>query len=273
MRVLADMRVRFWGVRGSVSWATAPSIGHGCNTPCVSVSRESGEILVLDAGSGIVGVGEMLRDVSRPVPIVLSHYHWDHLQGLPFFAPFYQPGAAPTIWAPALDSSDHACVEVMFRSPYFAVPRDQLASPPVLRLLQPGRSTIESFAITAIRLNHPGGAFGYRIAGSRGDLVYATDHELGEARFDEALGHFVAGAAALILDAHFTPEEASRHRGWGHSCWATAARFAAAHDVGRLWLFHHKPGRTDTELSDIANRARAIFPATDVAGEGDTFEL
>ena len=98
------MRVRFWGVRGSVPWATADSIGHGCNTPCVEVRDErTGALLVLDAGSGIVGLGQALGGPPRPVPILLTHYHWDHTQGLPFFAPFFQPGWTPSIWAPTLD--------------------------------------------------------------------------------------------------------------------------------------------------------------------------
>jgi phosphoribosyl 1,2-cyclic phosphodiesterase len=230
-------------------------------------------MLVLDAGSGLVGVGELMRAEPRTVPILLSHYHWDHMQGLPFFAPLYSPGTAPTIWAPALEAADRGWVETIFQSPFFPVPFDRLPSPPTVRLLEPGHTPIETFEVSALRLNHPGGAFAYRIAGSRGDLVYATDHELGDARFDGPLARFVSGAAVLILDAHFTPDEVPAHRGWGHSSWAAAARFAADVGVGRLWLFHHKPGRTDVELMEIEAQARAIFLATDAAGEGDTFEI
>jgi phosphoribosyl 1,2-cyclic phosphodiesterase len=256
-----------------VPWATPQAIGHGCNTPCVSVTRDTGETLVLDAGSGLVGVGQMLDGALRRVPILLSHYHWDHTQGLPFFAPLYVPGTSTTIWAPAFEAYDRSWVETIFQSPFFPVPCDRLPAPPHLRLLEPGPSVIEGFEVRTCPLHHPGGALAFRIAGGRGDLVYATDHELGEPRFDEPLGAFAAGAAALILDAHFTPEEARSHRGWGHSSWEAAARFAAAHQVGRLWLFHHKPGRTDAELEGIEAGARRIFAATDAAAEGDTFEL
>jgi phosphoribosyl 1,2-cyclic phosphodiesterase len=268
------MRVRFWGVRGSVPWASALAIGHGCNTPCMELVQESGGMLVLDAGSGLVGLGEALRHDPQAVPILLSHYHWDHLQGLPFFSPLYVPHAAPTIWAPVLEvSRDAAWVETIFQSPFFPVPYERLPAPPVVRLLEPGEHTIESFRVRALPLNHPGGAFAYRIAGTNGDLVYATDHELGDPRYDEPLAAFVAGASVLVLDAHFTPEEAPAHRGWGHTNWADAARFAAAHGVGRLWLFHHKPGRTDVELMEIEAAARKLFHATDASGEGDTFEV
>lgn len=254
-------------------WASPETIGHGCNTPCVALTHESGETLVLDAGSGLVGVGEMLRGTPRTVPILMTHYHWDHMQGLPFFAPLYVPGGGATIWAPALGQADRSWVETIFRSPFFPIPYERLPSPPAVQLLQLGKAEIGPFRVSAILLNHPGGAFAFRITGSNGDLVYATDHELGDPRFDEPLTRFAAGAAALILDAHFTPDEGRAHRGWGHSTWAEAARFAAALRVGRLWLFHHKPGRSDVDLVDIEAEARNLFAATDAAGEGDTFEV
>ena len=103
------MRVRFWGVRGSVPWATAGSIEHGCNTPCIEIADErSDRRLILDAGSGIVGVGAALSD-AETIPIVLTHYHWDHVQGLPFFSPLYRRGTSVTVWAPALGRQFRGC--------------------------------------------------------------------------------------------------------------------------------------------------------------------
>ena len=110
------MRVRFWGVRGSVPWATQNSIGHGCNTPCVEIrDKRSGAELVLDAGSGIVGLGEELQAKPGQIPILLTHFHWDHLQGLPFFSQFYQDGWKHTIWAPTLRNVDKAWVDTIFQ--------------------------------------------------------------------------------------------------------------------------------------------------------------
>src|ERR1044072_2883653 len=107
------MRVRFWGVRGSVPYATSDSIEHGCNTPCLEVHEErSGRRLILDACSGIVGVGGALEGVSD-IPIVLTHYHWDHVQALPFFAPLYRAGAAAVVWAPTLGRR-FADIDTMF---------------------------------------------------------------------------------------------------------------------------------------------------------------
>lgn len=268
------MQLRFRGVRGSVPWATPAAIGHGCNTPCLQITDErTGALLIIDAGSGIVGAAPGLTGPPREIPLLLTHYHWDHLQGLPFFSALYEPGWEPTIYAPALASHDPQWMSTMFRSPFFPVPYDHLPNRPSMQIVEPGAMRIGPFEIAALKLNHPGGALAYRIRGNVGDLVYATDHEFGEPECDEALGDFVRDAAAVILDAHFTPEEIPRHRGWGHSDWRTCAEFAAAHNVGGLYLFHHKPGRTDQELVRIRTDARRIFEATETASEGDALQL
>jgi phosphoribosyl 1,2-cyclic phosphodiesterase len=268
------MRVRFWGVRGSVPWATPDSIGHGCNTPCLEVrDDETGALLVLDAGSGIVGLGHALGGQPHAVPILLTHYHWDHTQGLPFFMPFFAQGWTPSIWAPVLDNVSLAWVETIFESPFFPVPFDQLPNRPTVTLVEPGELRVGGFRVRALPLSHPGGAFAYRIQGRSGDLVYATDHEFGDAALDAALAEFSRGARALVADAHFTPDEMRRHTGWGHASWDDVARFAERSGVGHLWLFHHKPGRSDAELNAIEAQARQRFPETTAAREGASFEI
>ena len=270
------MRVRFWGVRGSVPYATSASIGHGCNTPCIEIVDEAtGRLLVLDAGSGIVGLGEQIVAADsgrRELPILLTHYHWDHVQGLPFFAPLYRQGVAPTVWAPALGRT-FADLETMFGAPFFPVPYDRLPSRPVISMVAAGETVINGFEIGVQRLNHPGGAFAYRIRGAGGVLVYATDHEFGDTAIDAQLAAFATGASAVIMDAHFTPDELTRHKGWGHGDWSQCAQFASACSAGHLWLFHHKPGRTDEALQAIEAQSRQLFPATDAAGEGDSFTV
>jgi phosphoribosyl 1,2-cyclic phosphodiesterase len=266
------MRVKFWGVRGSVPWATSTSIGHGCNTPCVELADEaSGRVLILDAGSGIVGFGEAVGSEPREIPILLTHYHWDHLQGLPFFAPMFKPDSSPAVWAPAFGRDLAYYIERTFESPFFPVPFHRLPSEPSLRLVEPQPFEIAGFDIRVQRLNHPNGAFAYRIRGASGDLVYATDHEFGDPAIDDELAAFVSGASAAILDAHFTPDELPSHKGWGHADWTQCVNFAAANDVGHLWLFHHKPGRTDDAIKRIESEARLVFAATDAASEGDSF--
>ena len=132
---------------------------------------------------------------------------------------------------------------------------------------------IGGFPVSVQPLTHPGGAFAYRVHGRKGDLCYVTDHEFGNPAVDEPLLEFCRGCAALISDAHFTPEELVRHRGWGHGDWRRVAEFASQCGAGRLFLFHHKPGRTDAELTQIVGAARRVFAATDAACEGLAFEI
>jgi phosphoribosyl 1,2-cyclic phosphodiesterase len=230
-------------------------------------------VLILDAGSGIVGLGESLQASGGPIPIVLTHYHWDHIQGLPFFTPFYRRGWQPTIFAPTIGSADRAFVEAIFQTPFFPVPFDNLESRPEVRLIPPRDLEIGEFRLRVQPLTHPGGAFAYRIKGDDGDLVYATDHEFGNPDADRALAAFCRNAAAVILDAHFTPDELPAHKGWGHGSWKECVALAAANGIGQLWLFHHKPGRTDEEMAEIATRAQAVFPSTCAASEGTSFDL
>jgi phosphoribosyl 1,2-cyclic phosphodiesterase len=154
-------------------------------------------VLILDAGSGIVGLGEAVGIQPGPIPILLTHYHWDHIQGLPFFAPFYQPSWAPTIYAPIIGDVDQAFVETIFRNPFFPVPFTNLTSRPTVTLLDPCDFRIGSFHIRTQPLTHPGGAFAYRINGEQGDIVYATDHEFGDSEVDQARRAFHARRAAV----------------------------------------------------------------------------
>ena len=162
---------------------------------------------------------------------------------------------------------------MLFRSPFFPVPPERLPNRPEVEMIRAGEMRVGGFDVSAIPLNHPGGAFAYRVRGQTGDLVYATDHEFGDPAFDDPLAEFSHGAAALVLDAHYTPDEYPAHRGWGHSHWRQCAEFAARVDAGGLWLFHHKPGRTDEALVRIRTDAQRIFRATETASEGEALQL
>ena len=162
---------------------------------------------------------------------------------------------------------------MMFRSPFFPVPYQHLPNRPRLELVKRGELDIPGFEITGAALNHPGGALAYRIRGVTGDFVYATDHEFGDPEYDKPLATFARGP----------PRSSSTRTSRRRSCRSIAdgatatggscAEFAAANDIGGLWLFHHKPGRTDEELVRIRTDARRIFPATETASEGDALQL
>jgi phosphoribosyl 1,2-cyclic phosphodiesterase len=268
------MQVKFWGVRGSVPFATDQSMQTGCNTPCVELSDAAADrYLILDAGTGLVGVGAALDAAPLPLAILLSHYHWDHVQGLPFFRPFFQRGRTVRVVGPELRDANPEWLETLFGKPHFPLTLDELASAPYMSFLEGPTFTAGGFEVSALPLTHPGGSMAYRIKGDNGDLVYATDHEFGDARTDAALAGFAAGAAAVIMDAQYTPEELSRMRGRGHASWQECVDFAAAIGAGRLWLFHHQPGRTDREVAAIESAAREVRPSTAAAREGFTFSL
>src|SRR4030095_1816972 len=259
-------------LRGSVPYSTPQSTRYGSNTPCVEVvDEQTGRRLIVDAGSGIVGLGDTLREPQH-ISILLTHYHWDHVQGLPYFSPLFSAAHEVTLWGPNLEGSI-SDVRQLFQKPFFPVLFDELESRPTARVVEPGALAIEGFDIRAQPLNHPGGAYAYRIRGVKSDLVWATDHEFGDAAFDDPLAEFASGAGVLILDSHYTPDEIGLFKGWGHSDWSQCAQFGQRCRVDRLLLAHHKPGRTDDELDRIEAEARNIFPATSAAREGEVLLL
>ena len=272
--MIRGMLVRFWGVRGSAPWSSPDARGVGCNTSCIELRDEdTNEVLVLDAGTGIIGLGHVLAAQGGAVSLLLTHYHWDHVQGLPFFAPLYTGEGGVSIWAPALVGGGVRALEALFAAPHFPFSFDRLAPPPTIKAIEPGEARVGPFDVQAVALNHPGGCYAYRIRGSNSDLVYISDHEFGDSRVDEGLAPFAFNSGATVLDAHFTPEELPSFRGSGHSSWQQSTEFASATGSGHLWLFHHKPGRRDEDIDAIEAKARRVYPATRAAREGDFFAL
>ena len=273
------MKVRFWGVRGSIASPGPETAGVGGNTSCVEIVAGS-ERIILDAGTGLRRLGdELLRQGAHKATLLLSHFHWDHIQGLPFFAPAYLPATELHI----VSGSDgrHTLREKLCRQmtePHFPVQLDDLSATLSMREVKPGQTfAIGDARVTVARLNHPGGVYAYRVEHEGSVVVFATDTEH-YACLDPVLHKLAKGADVLIYDAQYTPEEyagsAGRSKvGWGHSTFVAGAELATAADVGKLVLFHHDPQRTDAGVADIEARARALFVDSVAAREGMAIDL
>lgn len=277
-----SLTLRFWGTRGSVPTPGASTVRYGGNTPCVEVRAPDGALVILDAGTGIRELGRDLVERAAGAPITgdifLSHAHWDHIQGLPFFAPVFQRGNHFRIWsaAPLAEHVDRAVREQMSPT-VFPVTFDELGATVEFRSLGAAHEAAE-YTLTTHPVRHPGGALGYRIENrnaSRGGLVYISDNELGEspeyhspADWREALVRFARGASLLVHDTMYTEEEYQAHRGWGHSHYADAVALALDAGVERLALFHHNPDRDDAELDRRLAECRDL-----VARRGSTLDV
>ncbi len=274
----ARLTVRFWGVRGSIPTPQAGFLGVGGNTPCVEVQAADGTRVILDAGTGIRPLGYALAAEAAGDPgelhVLLSHFHWDHLQGLPFFAPLYTPGQTVRFYAAADVGRLKDFLRGQMCFPYFPVPFGDVAAVTETERLedgvpfQVGPLTIQPFPVF-----HPQGAHGFRIEADGAVAVYATDHEHGSKIHDEGLCEVARGADLLISDAQYTPDEYELRRGWGHTTWTHATDLATEAEVGRLALFHHDPAHDDAALERICDQARQRFAATDLAREGTEVRL
>ena len=267
------LTVRFWGVRGSTPTPEAGCLTVGGNTSCVEVRASTGEALILDAGTGIRGLGYALAAEAGGEPIsvdvLFSHFHWDHLQGLPFFAPLYGGSNEVRFFSVVDDDRLGLLLQGQMSFPYFPVPFSELAASVETHRVAVGETfRVGPFTVRAFPLSHPQGAHGFRIEYDGVSVVYATDYEHGDPVADEGLREVARNADVLISDAQFTPDEYEIRKGWGHTTWEQAAQLAADAGVERLLLFHHDPAHDDAALERIRDQARERFAATDLAVEG-----
>ena len=263
-----DLTVRFLGVRGSIATPGADKTAGG-NTACVEVCAGDTRI-ILDAGTGLRTLGdERMKSGPRHSTILLSHLHWDHVAGLPFFTPIYVPGHRVEIaTGPNGVMSAEQSIRSLFKAPFFPVDYAMIQDLVTVRELRANdRFTIGDITITMAKLNHPDPVYGFRLEHDGHSIVYATDTEH-FACVDPALKKLAAGADILIYDSQYTPEEYPSKVGWGHSTWLAGAELARAAGVPQLVLFHHDPNRTDAQLDALEAEARANLPGTVAAREG-----
>ncbi len=266
----AGFSLRFWGVRGSTPTPVAGNLGYGGNTPCVSVENGADEVLIFDAGSGIRALGaEMMQRSKLPsvMHIFFTHFHWDHVQGLPFFAPLYREDMRVVFHSARGAEELRAILGRQMATPFFPVDLGALPSQMEFRQIANGPIGFGGITVQGFPLHHPQGAQGYRIAGGRKSVVFATDHEHGDLAIDGALRKIARNADVLIYDAQYTPAEYSQHQGWGHSTWQEAVNVARDAEVKKLVLFHHDPDHDDGAVDEIVAEAQRQFSATIAARE------
>jgi len=266
--------IRFWGVRGSIAAPGPETAGVGGNTSCVEVVCGTSRF-ILDSGTGIRALGDaLMKQGPVDATLLLSHHHWDHIQGLPFFTPIYIPTTKLTVVGPQTDRlSNIDVLEHQMSSPVFPVRLEELPCSLDTREVMAG-DTLElgDARIRVSKGNHPGGSLAYRIEYAGKSLVYATDTEHYSC-VDPALRALALGADVLIYDSQYTPAEyrgeAGPSRvGWGHSTYEDGAKLAHAADVGQYVLFHHDPRRTDEQVAELERKAQALFAGSIAAREG-----
>jgi phosphoribosyl 1,2-cyclic phosphodiesterase len=276
-------KLSFWGVRGSTPTVDPATWRYGGNTPCVELIAPDGTQFILDCGTGLRALGSRWGAAEGGPPasthIFVTHYHWDHIQGLPFFSPLYDEKNEFQFYSFRSKflgpDSLRQVFETQMALPYFPVDFSAMNAKRKFREVDGGESfAIGTNKVTARWLNHPQGCLGFRIETPAGTVVYATDNEPGVPALDKSLRELAEGADIFINDAQFSPEQlASVKKGWGHSSWRDGVN--AARDAGAktLVLFHHDPDSTDRVVDDLLRQARDQFDSVFAASEGMVIAL
>ena len=275
------LTVSFFGTRGSIPTPGPGTTTYGGNTPSLLVESDGGARVVIDAGTGARHLGRRLDTTGKPldVAVLLSHTHWDHIQGLPFFAPLYRAGNRVRIVGPRQPSGSLAAVlESQMTRAVFPVPLEALSAELSIAEVEGNAIEVSGFEITTTEICHPGATIGFSLRDARGgpSVSYLTDNELGAATPAQRAGfvRFLHGSSVLIHDAMYFTDELVGRRGWGHSSAAQAVELAAEAGLARLVLFHHDPDHDDRALERLGAEAEAaavrIGAALDVtiAAEG-----
>jgi len=273
------MRIKFWGVRGSTPTPQAENMRYGGNTSCVEV-RLGDRIYIFDCGTGFRVLGHQLKtefgDRQFTAHVFVSHFHWDHIQGMPFFRPLYDnPGGHFLFHSSRRVRSLKQVMADQMAAPYFPVNLNEMKAKQDFYDIESGSVTLEEgVQLQTAWLNHPQGCMGFRLETKEGILVYATDNEPGDAEFDKAVRKLAAGADVLIYDAQYLPEEyEARRRGWGHSHWREAVSVVMESGAKELVLFHHDPDHTDIIVDKVVQDARNYYPKVRAASEGMEIKL
>ena len=274
------MKLKFYGTRGSIPTCDAGFQQFGGNTTCLQLTfTDTNRIAIIDAGTGIRNLGKDLRaigHIQEQLVLAFTHFHWDHIQGFPFFGPAYIPGQKITLLTLGRDPTVHSLreiFEVQMQSEYFPVQLDHMGAD--FEFLQIANASEYFTAIngvqtkvTAQRHSHPGGAYGFRIERNGKVLVVCTDVEHPDAEVDPSVVELARGADLLVHDAQYTAEELQKRRGWGHSSYNQAMQVAELAGVKRLAMTHHDPEHDDEFLLRMERLCQERLPNCVLAREG-----
>jgi phosphoribosyl 1,2-cyclic phosphodiesterase len=273
------LKVKFWGVRGSIACASSDHMVYGGNTSCVEVNA-GGAVAIFDAGTGIRGLGkDLLRRGVTSATVLLSHTHWDHINGFPFFAPAFSPGFALDVLAGHLvgrEGGIRSVFATQMDTPTFPVPLEALRGSIRFDDFAAGESFAlnDQVTVRTAALRHPNGSTGYRIDYGGQSVCYVTDTEHLPGQPDQNVLDLIAGADLVIYDSTYTDDEFPTKVGWGHSTWQEGIRLCRAANVRRIAIFHHDPEHDDTFMTALEDDARCDWPeGALVAREGMVLTL
>ena len=278
------MLVRFWGTRGSLPKPGPDTVRYGGNTSCVEV-RAGDQIIIRDAGSGLRLLGrELIAEFGQKpldLTLLLTHTHWDHIQGLPFFLPVYQPQHRLRVLG--YEGARHgleAIISSQMESPFFPIGLKEVPGNVKIEELKQMNFSLNDVRVDAFRAYHPGMCVGYRLSFDGSSIAFFPDNELrygGDsattgtttirehlARMNnDDLSRFVRGTNVLIMDTQYDREEYSRHVGWGHGCVDAVVKLALSSQVEQLYFFHHDPDHDDARVSQMVAHGRDLVAAAD----------
>ena len=269
-----DVKIICWGARGSIAVSGKEYVKYGGDTTCIEIRSKQNDIIIVDAGTGMRRLGnKLLTDEKRSYSFLLTHAHWDHLIGFPFFKPIYMKGSKISMYGcPYAVDSVRTLIAQSMVAPYFPVDFGMIQAELTTQSVCSDRFQIGSVTIEPIQLNHPNQGLGYKFIEDGKSFVFLTDNELtlkhkGGAEYQEYV-RFSEGADLLIHDAEYTEAQYKMTKGWGHSVYTDALRLAQNAQVKRFGLFLHNQDRTDKELDTMVEDCRGI-----VAQEGGTMKI
>jgi len=259
------MIIRCWGARGSIPTSGKNYLRYGGNTTCLEIRNSRNDVLMVDAGSGIREAGNaLLTEGRRDFTLILTHAHWDHIMGFPFFKPLYRKKTTLNIWGCsfAQDSVKEMLARVM-SAPYFPIHYDDVQARVDYQATCDGEYRLGDLAVTPVQLSHPNQGNGYKFSQNGKSFVFLTDNELGFRHpgglaFDDYLD-FCKGADLLIHDAEYDDKEYPKRRGWGHSTVEQATKLAIEAGVKQLGLFHHNQDRHDDDIDAMVAASRSMI--------------